>query len=121
MLDFGQDRVCILVPGENFGVVIMMAQKVFNGGNEIGHAFEHSASNPALRQLSKPPLNHIQPRRAGGREMEMHAGVAFKPALHRRAFMRAVIVHDKMQIECSWRGLINGLQKPDKLLTPMAR
>ena len=120
MLDLGQDRVCILVPGKNFGVVIMMAQKVFNGGNEIGHAFEHSASNPALRQLSKPPLNHIQPRRAGGGEMEMHAGVSFKPALHRRTFMRAVIVHDKMQIECSGRGLINGLQKPDKLLTPMA-
>ncbi len=61
MLDLGQDRVCILVPGENFGVVIMMAQKVFNGGNEIGHAFKHPASNPALRQFSKPPLDHIQP------------------------------------------------------------
>ena len=96
MLDLGQDRVCILVPGENFGVVIMVAQEVFNGGNEIGHAFEHSASNPALRQLSKPPLDHIQPRGTGGREMEMHTGVALQPALHRRTFMRAVIVHDEM-------------------------
>ena len=65
MLDFVKDRVCILVPGENFGVVIMVAQKVFNGGNEIGHAFEHSASKPALRQFSKPPLDHIQPRGTG--------------------------------------------------------
>ena len=96
MLDLGQDRVCILVPGENFGVVIMVAQKVFNGGNEIGHAFEHSASNPALRQLSKPPLDHIQPRRARGREMEVHTGVSLEPALHRRTFMCAVIVHDEM-------------------------
>ena len=96
MLDLGQDRVCILVPGENFGVVIMMAQKVFNGGNEIGQAFEHSASNPALRQFSKPPLDPIQPRRAGGREMEMHTGVALQPALHRRTLMCAVIVHDEM-------------------------
>jgi len=82
MLDFGQDRVCILVPSENFGVIIMVAQEVFNGGNEIGHAFEHAASNPALRQLAKPPLDHIQPRGARGREMEMHAGVALEPALH---------------------------------------
>ena len=121
MLDLGKDRICILVPGKNFRVVIMMAQESFNGGNEIRHAFEHPASNPALRQFSKPPLDHIQPRRARGREMEMHAGVSFKPALHRRTFMRAVIVHDKMQIEFRRRGLINGLQKPDKLLTPVAR
>ena len=40
MLDLGQDRVGILVPGENFGVVIVVAQEVFNGGNEIRHAFE---------------------------------------------------------------------------------
>ena len=120
MLDLGQDRVCILVPGENFGVVIMMAQEVFNGSNEIGYTCEHSPSDPALRQFSKPPLDPIQPRSAGGREMEMHAGVALQPALHRRTFMRAVIIHDKMQIECSGRGLINGLQKSDKFLTPVA-
>ena len=96
MRDLGQDRVSILVPGENFGVVIMVAQEVLNGGNEIGDAFEHSASKPALRQFSKPPLDHIQPRGTGGREMEMHTGVALQPALHRRTFMCAVIVHDEM-------------------------
>ena len=120
MLDLGQDRVCILVPGENLGVVIMMAQKVFNGGNEIRHTFEHPASNPALRQLSKPPLDHIQPRRARGREMEVCTGVSLEPALHSRTFMRAVIVNNEMQIEFRRRGLINGIQKPDELLTPMA-
>ena len=99
MLDLGQDRVGILVPGENFGVVIMVAQEVFNGGNEIGHAFEHPASKPALRQFSKPPFDHIQPRGTGGREMEMYAGVSLEPALHRRTFMRAVIIHDEMQIK----------------------
>ena len=61
MLDLGQDRIGILVPGENFGVVIMVAQEVFNGGNEIGHAFKHPASNPALRQFSKPPLAEPPP------------------------------------------------------------
>jgi hypothetical protein len=111
MLDFGQDRVCILVPDENFGVVILMAQKVFNGGNEIRNAFEDSTSNPALRQFSEPSFDHIQPGSARGREMEVHAGVSFKPTLRSRTFMRAVIVHDKMQIEFRRRGLINGLQQ----------
>ena len=121
MLDLGKDRICILVPGKNFRVVIMMAQESFNGGNEIRYAFEHPASNPTLRQFSKPPLDHIQPRRARGREMEVHAGVALEPALHSRTFMRAVIVNDEVQIEFRRRGLINGLQKPDKLLAPVAR
>ncbi len=98
----------------------MVAQEVFNGGNEIGHAFEHPASNPALRQFSKPPLDHIQPRRAGGREMEMHTGVSREPALHRRTFMCAVIVHDEMQIEFRRGGLFNGLQKSDKFLAPVS-
>ena len=119
MLDLGKDRLCILVPGKNFGVVIMMAQEGFNGGNEIRYAFEHPAAYPALRQLSKPPLDHIQPRSARGREMEVHTGVSLEPALHRRTFMRAVIVNDEVQIEFRRRGLINGLQKPDKLLPPL--
>ena len=120
MLDLGKDRVCILMPGENFGVLIMMAQKVFNGGNEVWHAFEHPASKPALRQLSKPPLNHIQPRRARGSEMEVHARMSLEPALHSWTFMGAVIVHDEMQIQRRRRGMVDGLQKPDKLLTPVA-
>jgi hypothetical protein len=67
------------VLGKNFWVVIMVAQKVFNGGNEIGQPFEHSSSKAALRQFSKSPLDHIQPRRAGGCEMEMHTGVSLEP------------------------------------------
>jgi hypothetical protein len=62
MPDFGKDRICILVPGKNFRVVIMMAQESLNVGNEIQYACEHPASNPTLRQLSKPPLDYIQPR-----------------------------------------------------------
>ena len=121
MIDFGKDRLSILVPGENLGIIIMMLQEFLDRGNEIRNAFEHTASNPALSQLSKPTLDHIQPRGAGGREMEMHAGVSLEPALHHGTFMRAVIVHDEMQIEFRRCGLLNGLEKFDKLLTPMSR
>ena len=34
--------------------------------------------------------------------------------------MRAVIIHDEMQIEFSGSGLFNGLQKSDKFLTPVS-
>lgn len=121
MLNLSKDGLSILVPGENLGLIIMMLQECLDGGNEIWNTFKHTASNAALRQLSIPPLDHIQPRVTGGREMEMHPGVSLEPALHRRTFMRAVIVHDKMQLEFSGRGLINGFQKSDKFLTPVSR
>lgn len=121
MLNFGEDCLSILMPGENLGFVIMMVQEFLDSGNEIRNTFKHTTSKAALRQLSKPPLDHIQPRGASGREMEMHAGVSRKPALHGGTFMRAVIVHDEMQIEFRGRGLINGFQKSNKFLTPVSR
>jgi len=121
MLDLGKGRICILVPSKIFGVVSMMAQEGFSGGNEIRHDFEHSASNPTWRQRSKPPLDHIQSRSAPGRAMEVHAGVSLEPALHSRTFMRTVRVNEEMQLELRRRGWLNGLQKPDKLLTLVAR
>ncbi len=121
MIDFSKDRLSILVPAENFGIIIMMLQEFLNGGNEIRNAFEHPPSKPTLSQFSKPPLDHIQPRGAGRCEMEVHARVALEPALHRGTFMRAVIVNDEMQVECRGRGVINGLEKSDKLSTPVSR
>jgi len=54
MFHLGKDRVCILVPGEKFSVVMMMAQEVFDGG-KMGCPLtrvDSLSTTPALSTLS---------------------------------------------------------------------
>ena len=120
MLDLGKDRICILVPGENFGVIIMMAQKVFNGGNEIRYAFEHPAAYPTLRQLAKPPLDHIQPRGAGWSEVKMETFVPLLPGFNLGVFMCRIVVADDMDFFARLDAAVDRIQKLDGINPRMA-
>jgi len=44
--------------------------------------------------VGEEPLDHIQPRATGRREMHMETGMTTEPGLHRRMFVRGVVVHD---------------------------
>ncbi len=47
--------------------------------------------------------------------------VSFKPALHFRVFVRAVVVHHHMQLDLAGKLRIQALQKLQKFLMAMAR
>ncbi len=51
--------------------------------------------------------------------MHVEAFVLFKPDLHRRMFVRDVVVHDKMQLKMFMRFSIDFLKKSLPLLMPM--
>ena len=59
----------------------------------------NAATQLLLRQLGEPTLHQIEPRCAGGREVEMEAGMPRQPALDRRGLVRGVVVEDDVDIE----------------------
>ena len=48
-------------------------------------------------------------------------GMAFEPALDPGMLVRAVIVHDQMQLDLPWKLLVELFEKFQKLLVPMPR
>ena len=74
-----------------------MRDVVIDGGDQFGHAREHTAAQPFHRDVPKEPLNHVQPRRRGRREMHVDARPFGKAALHGGMLVGGVIVGDQVQ------------------------
>jgi hypothetical protein len=54
-----------------------------------------------LRQQPEPALHHIEPGRAGRREVEMEAWSLEEPALDQGRFVRPLVVEDQMHLQLS--------------------
>src|SRR5208283_4299894 len=90
---------CILGPSEALGFPIVFFQVSVDRRNQFVDAAKASAPNPSPRNLAKPSFDQVQPRTARRGEMQMKAPVTLEPALHLRSLVRAVVVHDQMQVE----------------------
>ena len=98
----------------------MDREVVANRFFELDGAAMRSTFDLALTEQAKPTFNQIEPRAGSGREVKMEARVARKPSLYRRRLVRAVIVHDQMDVQCRWHALIDGAQELQELAAAMA-
>ena len=80
-LDLFDDLVSRLRPLERLGVGVAEGDVVLDGGDELGDAGEAATLEPLGGQLSEPPLDQVEPRRAGGREVEVEAGCLASQAM----------------------------------------
>jgi hypothetical protein len=81
-----------------------------------------SATDLFLRQGGEPAFDLIDPGSGSGREMDLETGMTGKPVFHRRGLVRAVVVHDQMDIEIARHVGIDGAQKLEELgaaMTPV--
>src|SRR6476660_4974492 len=61
----------------------VVAEKVVVGGVlQLGHACECSSPNALRRDRGEEPLDEVEPRRTGRREMTLEARVLPEPRLH---------------------------------------
>jgi hypothetical protein len=68
---------------------------------------EYTAPEPVLREVAKEALYHVQPRRAGRREVHVKARMPFQPPLHLGMFVRGVVVRDQVQLFPGWRHMVD--------------
>ena len=83
-------------PDEGLGIFVVAIDVSSNGQNEFFEIAKHAAPQPVLREIAKEAFHHVQPRRAGGREVHMKARVLIEPALDLGMFMRRVVVADQV-------------------------
>jgi len=70
-----------LYPDKGLGVGVVVLDIVVDGGGELGHTFEDTATNTLGGYFSEPTFNKVEPRRRSWNKMEVKAGVPDKPSL----------------------------------------
>ena len=88
---------------------------------ELGHAGEGATADALARNLSKQPLDEVQPGRGCRREVQGDAGVALEPASNWRRFVGGVVVEDQMEVEIVRRLPVDGLEEGQELRGAVAR
>ncbi len=73
-------------------------------------AGEAVAPDALVGDVAKEALNHVQPRCAGGREVDDKARVSGQPLLHFGMVVRGVVVHDQMQAQVFGRFAVDQAQ-----------
>ena len=61
-------------------------------------AGKDAAPELILGQVAEESLDHVEPTVAGGREVEMKALVARRPAQNRRVFVGGIVVNDQVEL-----------------------
>ena len=94
---FGEDVVGTRCPNERLWVVVVMLDVLGDGLLKIVHGCEAVAPDPVLGDVTKEPLDHVQPGGAGGREVHDEARMLCQPRANLRMLMRRVVVDDQVQ------------------------
>ena len=83
------------------------------------HVTKDTATETVLSQISKESLDHVQPRGAGGREVNVEPPVAGEPSFYLRVFVGGIVVHDQMQLLVLRCGVIEQTEELQPFLMPM--
>src|SRR3954454_15338342 len=88
---------------------------------EISHRVKRAATNRLAGNLTEPDLDLIEPRRVGGRVVNMKASSTRKPSLNSGMLVSSVVVHDQMHIELFGHASLDMAQEGQEFLMAMAR
>jgi hypothetical protein len=101
--------VCGLGPGEWLGALVVAVDVGTDRGLQVGDVGEGAAADCLAGDDAEEDLHHVQPRAAGGREMQCHSGVFAQPGFHAGVLVGGVVVADDAQRTRGW-----DLEEPQK-------
>ena len=116
---FGEDVVGTRGPNERLWVVVVMLDVLGDGLLKIVHGCEAVAPDPVLGDVTKEPLDHVQPGGAGGREVHDEARMLCQPRANLRMLMRRVVVDDQVQDHLLGRLAIDEPKETEPFLVAM--
>ena len=119
--DAGEDLVGGLDPDVGFSGVVVNIDELLDGGDELGHAAMHAATELFGGECRKPSLNQVDPRGIGRGEMEVEARMTGEPATNEGTLMRAGIVENDVDVESSWHVGVDVAQERAELACALPR
>ena len=97
-VDLGEDVGGRLGPDVGGRVNVVSLDMLLDSGDEIRDAAKDTSSQLLLGEVTEEPFDHVEPRRTGGREVDMKAGMVCEPPLNGRLFVGRVVINDEMEI-----------------------
>src|SRR5438309_2163004 len=67
--------------------------------DELAYAAEGAPADALARDLREVALHEVEPRGARGGEVQVESGMLVQPLVDHRVFVRAVVVHDQVQVQ----------------------
>ena len=96
-----------------------MGEVLVDRALKIGNARKGSSSDSSWCDFGEEAFNLIEPARAGRREMENEAGMARKPTLNQRLFVRCIVIKDEMHVHPYRHFSIDFSKESQEFLMPM--
>src|SRR5437016_2927187 len=100
---------------------VVMINIVSNRLHEFGDAAEDSVADAVLREVAEPAFDDVQPRTAGGGEVQVEPRVSFQPRQYLGVFVSRVVIQDQVQVKFRWCLAVDLLQEFQPLLMSMSR
>ena len=88
-----------------------MGEIVPDGGLQFPHVSECASPDASFSKQTKEAFDLVQPTGAGGSEVHMVARAARKPALHLGHLVRAVVIHDQVNVELLGNRFVDPFQE----------
>jgi len=110
-----------LCPDKGLGLGLVVRNVVVDGGGELGHAYEDTATNAVGGYFTEPTFNKIEPRRRSGNKMQLKAGMPDKPSLDPWMLVRRIIIGNAVNIQLLRRCPVNRFQEFEELLMTVPR
>lgn len=102
------------------GILVVIRQVFLNCSDQGRHARKAASAKALLAEFAKPTFNQIQPGTGRWGEVQMKTRMSLDPGFYAGMFMRAIIIHNQMEIEFGESFVIDYLKESDELLMPMA-
>src|SRR5258705_2239779 len=93
-----EDLIRGLRPDERLRLFVADRDKPRDRRFEFASTAMHAAANLLLRQRGEPAFHEVDPRGAGGREVQVKPRMPRQPPTNARGFVGAVVVQDEMDI-----------------------
>ena len=104
-----------LAPDEGLRLGVVLQQVVVDLVLEIVDAGVAAAADALCGDLGEEALDEVHPGRAGGREMQLEAGMLLQPGLHLGRLVGRVVVKNQMDVAGFLHGPVDAAQKAQEL------
>jgi len=106
-------------PDERFWTFVVTVDVGADGHDEFFQVVENAPPKPILGRVAKETFHHVEPRRAGGSEVQMKARVPGQPALYFGMLMGGVVIANQVELPVRRDGLIDQTEKFEPFLVAM--
>src|SRR3972149_1311861 len=108
--------VCLDLPDEGARVLLVGLDELVHRLDDIVDVPERVPADLLLRELAEPCLDHVDPRRALGGEVELEPGAPLEPPLHVRLGVRPKVVHHHVYVQLLRHALVYRPEEDQELL-----